>query len=112
MSGLDFMGPPVPPPASSVAPYGAPKVSGLEQEREASGQDLQALRGGSRSESGRSYEAEGAPTSPSPPGRTCAMPCAPRDAFPKWADLTAYNRGQVLYRVAEMMEGAAPSSPS
>jgi acyl-CoA reductase-like NAD-dependent aldehyde dehydrogenase len=30
---------------------------------------------------------------------------AARGAFPKWAGMTAYNRGQVLYRVAEMMEG-------
>ena len=29
---------------------------------------------------------------------------AARGAFPKWAGMTAYNRGQVLYRVAEMME--------
>ena len=29
---------------------------------------------------------------------------AARSAFPKWAGMTAYNRGQVLYRVAEMME--------
>ena len=30
---------------------------------------------------------------------------AARAAFPKWAGATAYNRGQVLYRVAELMEG-------
>jgi acyl-CoA reductase-like NAD-dependent aldehyde dehydrogenase len=30
---------------------------------------------------------------------------AARAAFPKWAAATAYNRGQVLYRVAEVMEG-------
>jgi acyl-CoA reductase-like NAD-dependent aldehyde dehydrogenase len=30
---------------------------------------------------------------------------AARKAFPPWARATAYNRGQVLYRVAEMMEG-------
>ena len=29
---------------------------------------------------------------------------AARAAWPKWAAATAYNRGQVLYRVAEMME--------
>jgi acyl-CoA reductase-like NAD-dependent aldehyde dehydrogenase len=28
-----------------------------------------------------------------------------RSAFPGWASKTAYNRGQVLYRVAELMEG-------
>ena len=30
---------------------------------------------------------------------------AARAAQPSWAALTAYNRGQVLYRVAELMEG-------
>ena len=30
---------------------------------------------------------------------------AARAAQPKWAGATAYNRGQVLYRVAEVMEG-------
>jgi acyl-CoA reductase-like NAD-dependent aldehyde dehydrogenase len=32
---------------------------------------------------------------------------AARKAVPGWAGATAYNRGQVLYRVAEMMEGRA-----
>jgi acyl-CoA reductase-like NAD-dependent aldehyde dehydrogenase len=30
---------------------------------------------------------------------------AARGAFGKWSGMTAYNRGQVLYRVAEVMEG-------
>jgi acyl-CoA reductase-like NAD-dependent aldehyde dehydrogenase len=30
---------------------------------------------------------------------------AARRAFPGWAGATAYNRGQILYRVAEMLEG-------
>lgn len=30
---------------------------------------------------------------------------AARAAFPGWSGATAYNRGQVLYRVAELMEG-------
>ncbi|ATY09551.1 aldehyde dehydrogenase [Amycolatopsis sp. AA4] len=30
---------------------------------------------------------------------------AARKAFPGWSSATAYNRGQVLYRVAEVMEG-------
>jgi acyl-CoA reductase-like NAD-dependent aldehyde dehydrogenase len=30
---------------------------------------------------------------------------AARKAFPGWAGATAYNRGQILYRVAEMLEG-------
>jgi acyl-CoA reductase-like NAD-dependent aldehyde dehydrogenase len=32
---------------------------------------------------------------------------AARAAFAKWSGATAYNRGQVLYRVAEMLEGRA-----
>lgn len=32
---------------------------------------------------------------------------AARSAQPTWAGATAYNRGQVLYRVAEMLEGRA-----
>ena len=30
---------------------------------------------------------------------------AARDAFPKWRERSAYNRGQILYRIAEMLEG-------
>jgi acyl-CoA reductase-like NAD-dependent aldehyde dehydrogenase len=30
---------------------------------------------------------------------------AARAAFPRWAGKTAYNRAQILYRVAELMEG-------
>ncbi len=30
---------------------------------------------------------------------------AARNAFSKWSEATAYNRGQVLYRISEMMQG-------
>ena len=64
-----------------------------------------------RSESGRSYPALDAA------GRVVARPArasrkdlrdavrAARAAWKDWSDATAYNRGQVLYRVAELMEG-------
>ena len=40
--------------------------------------------------------------------RTPATRCRPRAARSRgWADATAYNRGQVLYRVAEMVEARA-----
>ncbi|HYT30805.1 MAG TPA: aldehyde dehydrogenase family protein [Actinomycetota bacterium] len=64
-----------------------------------------------RSESGRSYEALGAD------GEVLARPArasrkdlrdavkAARSATKGWAGATASNRGQVLYRVAELMEG-------
>ena len=64
-----------------------------------------------RSESGRSYPVAG------PDGEVLARPArasrkdlrdavrAARGAVKGWAGATAYNRGQVLYRVAELMEG-------
>jgi acyl-CoA reductase-like NAD-dependent aldehyde dehydrogenase len=58
-----------------------------------------------RSESGRSYEAEGANVALASRKDLRDAVRAGREAVPKWAGMTAYNRGQVLYRVAEMMEG-------
>ena len=64
-----------------------------------------------RSESGRSYPVT------DPAGRLLAHAAqasrkdlrdavaAARKAFPGWSAATAYNRGQVLYRIAEMLEG-------
>ncbi len=64
-----------------------------------------------RTESGRSYLVAGAD------GVPLANACrasrkdlrdavrAARKAFPEWAARTAMNRGQILYRVAELMEG-------
>lgn len=64
-----------------------------------------------RSESGRSYEVTG------PEGTFLANAAlasrkdardavvAARKALPGWSGATAYNRGQVLYRVAELLEG-------
>jgi acyl-CoA reductase-like NAD-dependent aldehyde dehydrogenase len=64
-----------------------------------------------RSESGRTYEVRAAD------GRFLANAAlasrkdardavvAARKAFAGWSSATAYNRGQVLYRVAEMLEG-------
>ena len=58
-----------------------------------------------RSESGRSYEAEGANVARASRKDVRDAVRAAREAVPKWASMTAYNRGQVLYRVAEIMEG-------
>jgi acyl-CoA reductase-like NAD-dependent aldehyde dehydrogenase len=64
-----------------------------------------------RSESGRSYEVGDA--SGAPLANACrasrkdlreAVRVA-RSAFPGWSGRTAMNRGQILYRVAELMEG-------
>ena len=64
-----------------------------------------------RSESGRTYQvtdAEGAFLANAARGsRKDARDAvsAARKAFPGWAGATAYNKGQVVYRIAEMMEG-------
>ena len=60
-----------------------------------------------RSESGRTYEAEGQNVARGSRKDVRDAVRAARGAFPKWAALTAYNRGQVLYRLAEMMETRA-----
>ena len=57
-----------------------------------------------RSESGRTYEAEGQNVALASRKDVRDAVRAARDGFAKWSSLTAYNRGQVLYRVAEMME--------
>ena len=63
-----------------------------------------------RSESGRSYPV----TAPSGEVVQAAQASrkdvrdavvAARSAFGKWSGATAYNRGQILYRIAEMLEG-------
>ena len=60
-----------------------------------------------RSESGRTYEVDG--TNVAKASRKDARDAvrAARAAFPTWSGMTAYNRGQVLYRLAEMMETRA-----
>ena len=57
-----------------------------------------------RSESGRTYEADGQNVARASRKDLRDAVVAARAALPKWAGATAYNRGQVLYRVAEMME--------
>ena len=64
-----------------------------------------------RTESGRTYEVK------SSKGVFVANPClasrkdlkdavvAARSAYPGWNKVTAYNKGQILYRIAEMLEG-------
>jgi acyl-CoA reductase-like NAD-dependent aldehyde dehydrogenase len=64
-----------------------------------------------RSESGRSYEIRGADgaflANAAQASRKDVRDAvrAARGAVAKWSGATAYNRGQVLYRVAEMLEG-------
>jgi acyl-CoA reductase-like NAD-dependent aldehyde dehydrogenase len=60
-----------------------------------------------RSESGRTYEAEGQNVARASRKDARDAVVAARKAVPGWAGATAYNRGQVLYRLAEMMETRA-----
>ena len=60
-----------------------------------------------RSESGRTYEAEGQNVARASRKDARDAVVAARKAIPGWAGATAYNRGQVLYRLAEMMETRA-----
>jgi acyl-CoA reductase-like NAD-dependent aldehyde dehydrogenase len=57
-----------------------------------------------RSESGRTYEAQGQNVARGSRKDLRDAVRAARGAFGKWSGMTAYNRGQVLYRIAEMME--------
>jgi len=57
-----------------------------------------------RSESGRTYEAEGQNVAHASRKDVRDAVRAAREGYGKWSSMTAYNRGQVLYRVAEMME--------
>ena len=57
-----------------------------------------------RSESGRTYLAERQNVARASRKDLRDAVRAARAAFPGWAGATAYNRGQVLYRLAEMME--------
>jgi acyl-CoA reductase-like NAD-dependent aldehyde dehydrogenase len=60
-----------------------------------------------RSESGRTFEANGHNVARASRKDARDAVRAARAAFPGWAGMTAYNRGQVLYRLAEMMEARA-----
>jgi acyl-CoA reductase-like NAD-dependent aldehyde dehydrogenase len=60
-----------------------------------------------RSESGRTFEASGHNVARASRKDARDAVRAARAAFPGWSGLTAYNRGQVLYRLAEMMEARA-----
>jgi acyl-CoA reductase-like NAD-dependent aldehyde dehydrogenase len=60
-----------------------------------------------RSESGRTYEAQGQNVARASRKDVRDAVRAARSVFPKWKGMTAYNRGQILYRIAEMMEARA-----
>ncbi|MFF3483718.1 aldehyde dehydrogenase family protein [Streptomyces sp. NPDC002701] len=106
---------------------GAGKADRIEQTERTERQRLRVFKtyklyvGGKfpRSESGRVYEVTAAPSAADAAGKGTWLANAPRasrkdardavvaarKAFGGWSGATAYNRGQVLYRVAEMLEG-------
>ena len=114
-------------PGTATSPAKAPGPARAASPGEAAAQPAQAgprlgvrktyklFVGGAfpRSESGRSYPVTG------PDGTLLAHAAlasrkdardavsAARKALPGWSGATAYNRGQVLYRVAELLEGRA-----
>ena len=65
-----------------------------------------------RSESGRTFEVDGhnAALASRKDARDAVK--AARSAFGKWSGATAYNRGQILYRAAEMLEGRRSEFPA
>src|SRR5436853_7032238 len=59
-----------------------------------------------RSESGRAYRFDGSVNVPRGSRKDLRDAIrAARTAFPGWAGRTAMNRGQILYRAAEMLDG-------
>jgi acyl-CoA reductase-like NAD-dependent aldehyde dehydrogenase len=61
-----------------------------------------------RSESGRAYRPDGLVNVPRGSRKDLREAVrAARTAFPGWAGRTAMNRGQILYRAAEMLDGRA-----
>jgi acyl-CoA reductase-like NAD-dependent aldehyde dehydrogenase len=58
-----------------------------------------------RSESGRSFNVDGNNVAQGSRKDLRDAVRIARDAQPKWAGATAYNRGQVVYRIAEVLEG-------
>jgi acyl-CoA reductase-like NAD-dependent aldehyde dehydrogenase len=106
---------PARPAAAAVQPGEAAGPGGSDGARLAVRKTYKLFVGGAfpRSESGRSYAVR------TPGGELLAYAArasrkdardavrAARGAFSRWSGATAYNRGQVLYRVAEMLEGRA-----
>ncbi|WP_328397182.1 aldehyde dehydrogenase family protein [Streptomyces sp. NBC_00390] len=88
-------------------------MSNVEQQRLSVLKTYKLYVGGKfpRSESGRVYEVTdskgkwlaNAPQSSRKDARDAVV--AARKAFGGWSGATAYNRGQILYRIAEMLEG-------
>ena len=98
-----------------VRPRGRPaRAGGLSEVRRMSGRlpvrkTYKLFIGGAfpRSESGRTYLVDGQNVALASRKDARDAVRAARAAFAGWSGTTAYNRGQVLYRLAEMMEARA-----
>jgi acyl-CoA reductase-like NAD-dependent aldehyde dehydrogenase len=64
-----------------------------------------------RSESGRTFEVDGNNVALASRKDARDAVLAARAAFGKWSGATAYNRGQILYRIAEMLESRRGEFP-
>jgi len=96
-------------PAPVIANLLNPSLEPVASERLPVRKTYKLFIGGAfpRSESGRTYEAEGANVARASRKDARDAVKAARAALPGWAGATAYNRGQVLYRLAEMVEARA-----
>ena len=94
--------PAAPAPAAGSAPGASPARAGRLGVRKT----YKLFIGGAfpRSESGRTYLVDGDNVALASRKDARDAVVAARKAQPKWAGATAYNRGQVLYRIAEMIE--------
>jgi acyl-CoA reductase-like NAD-dependent aldehyde dehydrogenase len=88
------------------APTKAPKVAAAAPVRLSVRKTYKLYVGGAfpRSESGRTYLVDGDNVALASRKDARDAVVAARKAQPKWAGATAYNRGQVVYRIAEMVE--------
>jgi len=114
--------PAAPPPARSgeapiMKPYDAAKVDTRVRVNKA----YKMFVNGAfvRSESGRYFQVKNAPDQDDADPETVNVPrgsrkdvrdavLAAKNAWPAWEKRTAYNRGQILYRLAEVMESRRP----
>ncbi|WP_425394445.1 aldehyde dehydrogenase family protein [Actinoplanes subtropicus] len=88
------------------APTKAPKAAAAAPVRLSVRKTYKLYVGGTfpRSESGRTYLVDGDNVALASRKDARDAVVAARKAQPKWAGATAYNRGQVVYRIAEMVE--------
>lgn len=110
-----------PPPRSSEAPIMKPYDGAKVATRVRVNKAYKMFVGGAfvRSESGRYFQVRNAPEQQDADPETVNVPRGSRkdvrdavlvakNAWPGWEKRTAYNRGQILYRLAEVMESRRP----